>query len=185
MKTSRLEGILVIETSKPYKVAVNGEEQDRNVVVLRDVTSAAEDAAFDLEQLFASCIFDMSQKQSNANADANDDAAFKSFIDDNSPSASAVNDQAGMYELMLKTTRAVKLSEAIEAFSGIISAGLVASDTGDAIRKGPGGIWEKLDRRDKLRIVCSYVAFFVNPLESLQNIQPQGSSEGNKDTAKL
>ena len=52
MKTSRMEGILALETKIPYKLAINGHLQEKTEIICHDISSVAESIAFDIEQLF-------------------------------------------------------------------------------------------------------------------------------------
>ena len=182
MKTSRMDGKLVLETRRPYLVAVNGAEQERHKIVCLDVTPRAEMAAFDLEQYVTSAMFDIAERQAKNNRQIEGDQDGGAFFDEDMPSDEDINQQMTLIEMTLKSNRSVKISMVFEAFHGILDAGLITSDTGDKIL--PGGIWEKIHRTDKLRIMCGYISFFANPLESLQGLQLEDSSEGTSDTDK-
>ncbi len=183
MKTSRTDGILVIQTKKPYKIAINGQAEDRTEIICHDVTSKSEEAAVDLEQLLTAAMGSIEQRATTTSKKQMlaDEKKGKDFFGNNSPSDADIEEQAQALEMMIKLNKSVKVSELMEVFREFLAAGTVCA-AGD--QQMYANIWETVDYRDKLRIMYWYAAFFVNPLESLLNMQSstgsQGLSEANK-----
>ena len=170
MKTSRLEGILVMETKKPYKMAIDGNMEPRNEIILNDVNEACENAAYDLEQLLMAA--SVSIPQTNIKVDQKrseaEDKETQNFFSDDCPSEKAINNMALSLESMVSLSTGVKMSEIMEVFNDFVSAGVVKCAGG---AKMEPNIWRTVDRKDKKRIVFRYASFFANPLESLQNME--------------
>lgn len=168
MKVSRKDGILPIETKKPFKVSIGGSFEDRTDVVLHDVTANTEDLALDLEQLFLSAIASMGdqsngQKQ-NASVVEEQNKQNEEFFKNNSPKIEEIEEQAEGLKMAIMFNKVVKASEVLKAFKEMALAGAVGV-AGDQAMTEPR--WNSIDRRDKEYICYMYCAFFVNPLERL------------------
>lgn len=176
MKTSRTEGILVFETEKPYKIAINGEQQDRKEIVCHDVNGKCENAALDMEQLITTALQSIPQGKSKATKKQllADEKKDKEFFGTDSPSEKQINDNAQGLEMMIQMTDAVKMSDLMELFVEFVGAGVVCC-AGDLKITKP--IWESIHRNDKKRIMFRYCSFFVNPLEQLVNMAQSAESQ--------
>jgi hypothetical protein len=167
-KTSRKDGILVLKTDKPYKMAINGKLEQRNIILCFDINNQAESAAFDLEQYFDVAIFDMAEKQINKSTPARDDDKKEDdFFKKDSPSNKEIEEKALGIEMLLRSNKAILISKILETFNEIIQAGLIKADGGITMTSP---IWQTIHRDDKLKIVFWYAAFFVNPLQRLSAI---------------
>ena len=165
MKTSRKDGVLVLKTAKPYRMAINGNIEQRNTIIAYDINNQAESAAFDLEQYFDAAIFDMADMKSGSSQstkEENDD-----FFEKDCPTDKEIDKKAAALEIIIRTNKSVLLSKILETFNEIILAGLIKVDGG--INMTPT-IWSSIHRDDKIKIIFWYAAFFVNPLQRLSLI---------------
>ena len=163
MKTSRKDGILVLKTDKPYKIAINGTLEQRNIILCYDINNKAESAAYDLEQYFDVAIFDLAAKQIEKNISKDEDNE-DDFFKKDSPSNKEIAERALGLEMIIRSNKTILISKILESFNEIIQSGIIKADGG--ITMTPS-IWETVYRDDKLKIVFWYVTFFVNPLQRL------------------
>lgn len=170
MKTSRKDGILVFETLKPYKIAIDGNLEDRKEIILKDVNEGCENAAFDLEQMIMAASASIPQTGSikaDKKTVEKEDKETEDFFKNDSPSENLIEQQAFALESMISLSNGVKMSAIMEIFDDFISAGVVQCAGGIPMTST---IWKSVDRKDKKRIVFRYAAFFANPLESFLNM---------------
>lgn len=171
MKTSRKDGILILKTNKPYKIAVDGNLVDRNTIICREITGNTEGAAFDLEQMFDAAMFDIaaknSQKEKSQKEKQEEEKKQKAFFDNDRPSNDEIEDQALGLEMIIRMNKVIKISTLTEIFNEFIVGNLISAE-GNVSMTIP--IWETIHRDDKLRILFWYTAFFVNPLLRLLTI---------------
>jgi hypothetical protein len=165
LSNSRKSGVLVFKTNTPYKIPVNGEQQERNVLICHDIVYQVEGVAFDLEQYFNAAMFDVyDRKTKEADLNAKDDGKQSDFFAKESPSSEEIEEQAMSLEMIIRMNKSIKLSNIMETFEKIVEAGLIESDTGLRLNIYN---YRDINRIDKLRLVLSYCAFFVNPLQRL------------------
>ena len=168
------------DTDKPYKMAIGGENQDRNQIICHDVTSKTENAALDMLQLLTTAIQNGPQTNSKmtkkqlAEADKKD----QSFFDNESPTIKDIDDQATALQIAVQSNTVVKMSEIMDLFFEFVDKGAV-NCAGDLKIYRP--VWESIHREDKMKIVFRYCAFFVNPLMQLVAM---ASSMDNQDSSK-
>jgi hypothetical protein len=173
-RTSRKDGILIIKTDKPYRMAVNGRLEERNTIICNDINSSAELAAFNLEQLMDVALFETGRKQDNSNQsplEADD------FFDKDCPTDEEIKDKATALEFLVRASKDVKISEIIQEFKGILNSGVIKCDGGASMMPV---IWDTVDRNDKVKIVFWYSAFFVNPLQRLYAINPEMAKKSER-----
>lgn len=175
-KTSRKDGILTFNTDRPYKIAIDGNQEDRNEIICHDVNAKCENAALDMEQLITTALQSIPQNKSKATkaqllADEKKD---KDFFGTDSPSEKQIEDNAKGLEMMVQMTDAVKMSDMVELFFQFIGAGVICC-AGDIKITEP--IWDSIHRNDKKKIMFRYCSFFVNPLEQLVNMAQSMDSQ--------
>lgn len=166
---SRKDGVLVFKTNTPYKIAVNGQEQERSILICKDVTYQAERYAYDLEQYFTVAILDIQErtKKDNQLPDDKLKKETEDFYTKENPTNEEIEQQAMGLETIIRMNKAIKISDIVSTFEGIVDCGLIQSDTGTIFNIY---LWRNINRIDKLRIVMSYCAFFVNPLQRLSTM---------------
>lgn len=170
MVTSRKEGMLVVLTAKPYKMAKSGVLSNANEVIMKEITYEAEGIAYDIQQLFANAMMDIALKSKNLNANAPKVPEAKdSFDDEESPSAAQVREKAEELKVMYQMNSASDLSKLVKVFTGFVNAGLIFAE--GMIPMTEKAIWPTIDRNDRLDLIFSYIAFFVQPLASLSSQQ--------------
>jgi len=180
MKTSRLEGILALETKIPYKLAINGQQQQRTEIICHDISAVAESIAFDIEQLFivATTSFQGRMQQDQKQIEAPQKGESKEneeFYKKDCPSLEEIKKMADGLMILFKMNKEVKYSQLLALFNQLLTTGMIKA-VGDTPMTTP--IWETVDRLDKEMILFSYIAFFVRPLLSLENL----SSKTDKNT---
>ena len=160
MKNSRKDGMLLVDCKKAYKIAVNGEFVDGYRIVCKDINYQAENIAFDLEQMMLAALVNIKTgNTTNQQADdSNDD-----FYDNEAPSMADVEKAASGLEIIVKMSTGIELSKLVEKFVELIHCGLIFCENNI---KMTIPIWQTVNRNDKLKIVFSYISFFVNPLQS-------------------
>lgn len=172
MKTSRIEGILVFDTTKPYNMAIDGNLEDRNQIICHDVNSKCENAAFDIEQLLTVGLMEMSasktaEKMSEKGGTAEKELETEDFFKKECPTDKEIDEIAMLLKTAFSMSKEIKMSEIIEAFNAFRKAGVICA-AGDI--KMTDIIWNTVSRQDKLKIIFRYCSFFVNPLEALQTM---------------
>ena len=169
MKTSRMEGILAMETKKPYKAAVNGTLEDRTDIVLLDVDSKCEGAAFDMEQLIMSAISSLpGESKATKTQMKKEEQKAQDFYDNDSPTEKEVSEQSDALRMLFSMNPSVKMSDLFDVFTLFINAGRVCYAGDQPIYKP---VWDTIHREDKARILFGYAAFFANPLEALSRME--------------
>jgi hypothetical protein len=181
MKTSRKDGILVLKIDKPYKMAVNGTLEQRNIILCYDINNNAESAAFDLEQYFDVAIFDMAEKQVDRKQMSDEELEKDDFFKKDSPTDKEIAEKALGLEMLLRSNKAILISKILETFNEIIKAGLIKADGGTVMTPT---IWQSIHRDDKLKIVFWYAAFFVNPLQRLLAISVKMGNKSEQGQIK-
>lgn len=178
MNSSRKEGILVIQTKKPYKMAKGSlGYADATEIICHEFTSKVNRLAFDLEQMFRIAMDDTRMRRAqnkkaeteavdNADLDA-ELAKMRAFEENESPTESDIEDNAIILENMFSINKAVMTSELMDVWEGVIDAGLICIE-GD--QKMPKTIWESIDRDDQRRIMFGYISFFVKPVYRLERL---------------
>lgn len=180
MRTSRLEGMLILETKKPYKIATDGNLTEQTQIVCKDIDSVSEAIAFDIEQMYMVALMDI-QNQRAKNSDQKqiesnekNESENKDFYENECPSSQDVEKYGSQLMMLFKMNSAIAYSKLLGLFNELLSSGRICA-IGGAPMTQP--IWASVDRKDKERIVFAYISFFVNPLLSLENL----SSETDKN----
>lgn len=180
MNTSRIDGILVLKLTGTYQQAIAGTLEKKNTVWLKEFGYKEESIAFDIDQLVSSAIFNMPKKNfEGTQADQNDDTS--KFFDDNSPTDQEVSDMADMLEMIVKMNTSMKVSELLWEFEKLVDAGLIQSDDGTKFNKL---MWKDLKSNDRLRIMYSYISFFVNPLQRLEKMSTKTALKQGQEAIK-
>ncbi len=168
MRNSRKDGLLVVRTSKPYKIAKDGGYVDRNMVICKDITYKTENIAMDLEQLITSAIFESSNATNQVeNYDNSDETRNNNFYDNESPSSREVEEVGNGLKMFMMMSKSIPISKVVDKFEELIKCGLIIADNKVDGQVMTIPIWEKIHRNEKLRIVFCYISFFVNPLQSV------------------
>lgn len=183
MKTSRLQGVLVFDIEKPYKIAIAGKQEERTEIICKHINAKAEYAACDMEQLLVTALTSTRGQETNspkAQMDKDQKEA-EDFFKKESPTIGEIDQQAGAIKLMVKTGLIVRMSELFEKFYPIVCSRIFCA--GDIPMTQT--IWESISLRDKESIMFRYCTFFVNPLEVVldmaSSMENQPSSEAHKD----
>ena len=169
MRNSRRDGLLIVRCDKPYKVAYKGNTVERYTVICRDINKRAEFIAFDFEQMLNVALVSLANDSQISETEEDKDQKTESekFYDEENPSVSDVEKQAGTILLMINSNSKIKMSEFIKTFKGFLKCGLIRTE--DDIQVNDH-IWNSIDRNDKVKIMVNYMCFFVNPLQRLQNM---------------
>ncbi len=176
MKTSRTEGILILATKKPYKVAIEGNLEERFEIICHDVNSKCEAAAADMEQLIIRGLTAIPEGQSKASKKQmmKDEKKDKDFFENDTPSDKEINEQAQNLQMIMQMNGAVNISELMDIFQEILAAGVIEYAGG---KKMTQTVWGSVDRHDKVAVMFKYCSFFVNPLEQLVNMASSTDSQ--------
>jgi beta-mannanase len=171
MNTSRINGTLVLHTDKPYKMAKSGINSDATEIICKEITYAVENVANDMEQMVLSAVTDWAIKNRSINGTSDSSGANEQmkanedFNSNESPTEAQVNEQAKSLETTFKMQTGVKITELSIAFEQFINNHLILAEGGvEMSSKHP--IWISIDRKDKLKIMFSYLCFFIQPLSS-------------------
>lgn len=169
MNNSRSEGIFYIVTKKPYKIAINGELEERNNITCKDITAKCEMSAANVEQLLTAAMMNVPQKEIIATKKQilADEKEEQSYYDNDNPTDDQIKTNANMLKLMFNAQTSVKLQELMDEFLNIIFSKRVVCE-GDIEITQP--IWDTVDLQDKLSILFRYCSFFANPLQALVNM---------------
>lgn len=168
-KNSRKDGVLYIECKHPFKIAVDGQEVERQKIIAHDITYNVEDVAFNLEQYLRVALLHMPAIENateNKKIAAADDKKAEQFYNNESPSSTEIEEQANLIQMMMEMNKEVLISKMMQEFTQIIYYNLLKVE-GNINMTMP--IWTTLHRDDKAKVLFSYIAFFVNPLQKLQN----------------
>lgn len=181
MRNSRKEGLLVVKTDHPFQISKDGEYVNRNMVVCKDITYDVEYVAMDLEQMLTAAIFEVSQNQPQQKVQAqSEDNGNEEFYTKDNPSVAEVEEIANGLSMFLMMSKKTKKSEIIQKFEDLIAAGLITVEKGHSMTIP---IWQRIHRKDKEKIVFCYIAFFVNPLQSVA-MQTQQQEQAAEATTK-
>jgi hypothetical protein len=170
MTTSRRDGTLVLELDRPYKMASDaGQIIEARKIYCLEFNSKTENIAFDIEQMLDNAILNVAEKRpktAGANVTDSDVSLEQKKMDkyykNNSPSHAEVRKDASMLLSMFMVNSEVKLSLLMNTFKELVSAGRIKAEGNVKINDL---IWDSIDRRDKTRILFSYISFFDNPLQ--------------------
>jgi len=165
LKNSRKDGILVLKTLKPYKMAIDGQEVERNIIICHDITYQAENVAFDIEQYVKVAMMNIPAKDTTSSE--GDNSEVEEFYKNESPTEQEVESQAGMFETLISMNSVVEMSKIMKKFHELIAYRRIKAEGNTAMTEP---IWKTVHRIDKVRILCSYIAFFVNPLQRLSEM---------------
>lgn len=168
MKNSRLNGVLVVNIDNPYTLANNGQIEQHNRVVCLDVNSKTEMAAIDLEQLIVVAMVTMAEnrKVKQKQIDGHGSESDTDFYDNESPQEEEITDRAEMLEMLIKSGTKVQLSAMVEIFERFVHCGAIKMSNE---QKMPIVKWkDEIKITDKIKIMMSYIVFFVNPLQKLE-----------------
>jgi hypothetical protein len=187
--TSRNDGKLVISTKKLYKVAVQGQLEERNILVCKDITTRTEYIAADLEQFILAALMNITAKNKGSidtektQEDKEKEAKQLAFYKDDNPSDSDIEENANALFMLIMMNTEIKISQIMQTFAGIINEGLIETENGTKVNQT---IWNTIDRNDKYMVMVKYCCFFVNPLQRLSSMSVitaspalQGQLEGN------
>lgn len=171
MKTSRKDGILVFKTKKPYKIANEGKQVERNIIICRDINSKIEKYAYDLQQLFMNSFLEMREKseriQDNSKKDDKENQKqIEEFYKNDCPPDKEIEKSAQSLKLMVNMCQSVRMSKYMDYFENIVFSEAIEVDGGFNMN---ALIWESIHYDDKLRLLFWYCAFFDNPLKRLSD----------------
>ena len=171
MITSRKDGILVLHTAKKYKMAGQGIITEQNEVVCKEITYPVEAIAFDIDQLFCNAMMAMASKTRPTAGDNVPEPVKDGYEDKDNPTESEIAEKAEELSLMFKMNDSSKMSELVGLFTGLVKAGFI--EAFGAVKMTDKVIWPDIDRNDKLKIIFSYISFFIKPLASLEKSSTQ------------
>lgn len=173
MKNSRKDGTLVVKINKPYTMSVDGQPVQEHVLICHEINQHCEYIAMDIEQYLKACVLNMStrnneQRQVVYDKQAKEDEKkAKNYYENECPSVAEVEENAAMLEMFVSMNTMIRVSQIMEKFVGFVNAGLIKMKNGKSL---PYLYWNKLDMRDKLKIMYCYCSFFVNPLQNLAEL---------------
>ncbi len=173
MKTSRIEGLLVINCKKPYQIAKNGINQDATEIICKEINFATEGIADDLEQMFFSAMADSQKRNPNSGTSTDEDVdkqikENQDFVNNDNPIESEIDNKAMILEYIFKINQAYKFTDIEALFGKLVNAGLIMAENETKLTT-THPIWMKISREDKRRIMFSYISFFANPLSIPEN----------------
>lgn len=178
MKNSRKDGILILNCHKPYKMAIDGQYVEKYRLLCKEHNSESEYAVMDLGQYLTVALMNMPQNeqiQTDKTTDEQEKKAMK-FYDNECPTMAEVEEQATLIEMMMLTNNQVTVSKLMQCFEGIVRSGLIFMEGNVQM---PYQTWKQIHINDKLKIMYSYIAFFVNPLQRLVSLSTRmGSLNG-------
>ena len=167
MNTSRADGILVVPVSE-YEASVGGQFVKCKTIIMKEMKSElADDAASDLEQLTKTAIMKLTkefQGQERPAVEDDDDDEYD-FYNDNSPSEEEVEKQVDQLSAMIFMQDGVKASKFLAVFKTINSEGLIRIEGDYRMQET---VWKNMKRQDRIKLMIAYIAFFVQPLQSVQ-----------------
>jgi len=174
LKTSRLDGRLVIHTKEPYEITIDGRGNNRKIIIAKEAKHSAEGLLLDLEQCFVAAANSASRgvsEDDRLNAAAvNAAKEERPFWDIDCPSEKEINEQAFGLESVMKSTMVIKMSTFMQMFKSLImKTHVLETDTGKTIG---GVVWERISLNDKQNIAFKYCAFFANPFQRLAESSP-------------
>jgi len=178
LTNDRLQGILSFNIKNPYKITVDGDFEDRTEIICHEFNNkASANTAWDLEQLLLSAFSSIERKAEKMTKKQiqKEEKEENLFYENNSPSEKEVAERSDQLLLMFKMQKEVKMSELMDLFEDMVAEKLL-STAGDVKMFAP--VWDSIKPKDKLDIVFRYIVFFVNPLQSLQQMAI-ADSEGN------
>ena len=165
MITSRKQGILVLNTSVPYKIAKNGIIDEVSEVICHEFTYNVENVASDIEQMFFRAIMSLSKNISdeakNKHSEKDEEKDTLDFFNNDCPDEEKIAENAKGLEVIVKMSD-VNISDITKQFEKFVNAGLICAE-GD-IKMSVQNIWNTISRKDRLDIMFKYIAFFVKPL---------------------
>lgn len=167
MKTSRKDGILVMYTKNPYKMAIDGRLQEKNTIICHDIDYENEGAAYDLQEALMAAFMDVSERNQSKNLkieDKTSDQENENFLNKESPTEKEIEVMGASMMMPILISKSVGLKNVIKIFESIALNGLVLCE-GNI--KMTSVIWKTINRQDRLKIAFGYMAFFVNPLQQL------------------
>ena len=178
MKTSRLDGILVLQTDKPYEIAISGKMEQRNTIICRDINAKTENAACDLEQALMTAMMTLQGRETKEISKAQmakDEKAEKDFFKNDSPKMSDIDAQAQAIEMIVNmASGSVRKSQLKEMFYEIACERLAC----DGDLKLTQSVWDTISLKDKNKIMFRYCAFFVNPFEAVSDMASSTEKKG-------
>lgn len=170
-------------------MAIGGQMRDDCcLITCKEINSATEGAAADLEQLFISGMTDFYQrsKQEKKFSEKNSGKILEpdTFSTNECPSDKEIQEEAKTLEITFMANTFVKMSELLETFTKIVDAKLILGEANQPITSI---VWNTIKRYDKQKILFWYCAFFVNPLSRLsigesstESPSSQGTTTGKK-----
>jgi len=186
MITSRKQGILVLKTIKPYKMAKGGNYSDATEIICREYNSETDGIAFDIEQMFRIAMTDIQSRRKNkepTTSDFDDELSkINSYEENDNPTLEEVEENASSLEIMFSMNKEIKVSELLALWLDLLDAGLIRIE-GDLPMTHV--TWNTIDPTDKLRIMYGYISFFVKPVYRLEKsyLAKEKAKPGNVATA--
>ena len=178
MTNDRTQGLLVFNIKKPYKVSVDGAFEDRTGIICHEMNNKIScNIAADMEQALIAAFSGIGRKSETTQTKKQiqkEEKEENDFYENNSPSEKDVRERAKQLALMFKMQREVKMSELTEMFEQLIAEKLLSTD-GDTVMYG--NVWNTIDYNDQIDIMFRYIVFFVNPLQSLSQMDIAGDNE--------
>lgn len=169
MKNDRKEGILIVNTDKPYKVSHDGNYIEKNQIVCREMDYRTEWIGADLYQMVMGAIvtshINKSDAISQSSNSSNNETDAEKFNSNNSPTIKQVEDMAEGYKMFVMTSSDVHISTFMEKFEGMVSAELIQSDVNKPI--GLGDWRTGVNWQDKMKIAFCYISFFAIPSQNV------------------
>lgn len=176
MQTSRKEGLLVLNTKTPYKMAKSGTLSDATEIICKEITYSTEGIAFDIEQMFYNAMIDIAGKSKNFTSGGTAQENDSGYDTKEKPTDDEIDENAKQIEVLFKMNSAGKMSELMTMFEGLVNAGLILAEGGTLMTsKLPP--WTSINRQDKAAIMFKYISFFVKPLSALSEISQTQKAE--------
>lgn len=187
MQTSRKQGVFILHTNVPYKMAKGGGYENATEVICWEFTSDTDWIAFDLEQMFRIAMMDVQQRRKPTKIEQlpgkeeKYESELTQYDDAESPTEAEVDEQANILNLQFTMNATVKISELVEVWSNVIEGGLIELEGGG--QKMIKTVWDTIHRDDKLRIVFGYISFFVKPFSKLEKMYLEMEKNTEKETS--
>lgn len=178
MNSDRQEGLLVFNLKGTYKVSVEGKFEERNGIICHEFNNkTSANAAFDMEQLLLTAFSSIQRKSEEVKTKKQiqkEDKEENDFYENDTPSISDIKERADQLCLMFKMQKEVKMSELMELFEQFVAEKLIRTE-GDKVMYADK--WDVLNNKDRLDIMFRYIVFFVNPLQSLSQMDMTGEND--------
>jgi hypothetical protein len=183
MTNDRSNGILAFNIKNPYKITVDGDFEERTEIICHEMNCDKScGVAATLDQMITVALTNISinsqakKTKKQIAEEAEEENKDKIFYEENSPSVADVRKRSDMLWNGVKAQLAVKIPDLLEVFEELVGYKLICS-AGDVPIFKP--VWKTIKYDDKVDIMFRYIAFFANPLKSLQ-LMGTTDDEGKK-----